>query len=185
MVGLFIVGVLIALGTVLVRKRNLFQDEDTYFEKYSEQGHPAEPASPGPSVTDLNQTPMNAYPSNDVHYDNSDPHLATYPQEDPVGYPPGTAYAHATTQEGPYQYPSYGGFDAAPAADYSQPSSERASPSHAVSPAFFNPTHPYSNSAPATGLAPPVAFREPLGRDSGYQQSIDSFYGASTSGQAL
>jgi hypothetical protein len=128
-----LIGAAIIAGVIfyMMKKARQRRDEDeldTYFEKL-----PAKNSSGannpntgsgndfglGPSATDLT-TPANAqtYMSRDVHYGGTDQYPSQYPNyngfeyppdrtsvaERPVSFAPGTAYASAMSQQGPYNY---------------------------------------------------------------------------------
>lgn len=171
---------------MLVKNRRLRRkgDGDEYFEKYTEHPEPQtarsvhpphSPHSSGASMMDLaNQAPMDAYPSRDVHYGNLQA-FGTHMAQDNA---PSTAYGKTASQERDYQYqyPSHAYVDNG-AAGYTQLTFVQQPAAHPTTP-IYTPSHPYSTPASTVGAAPPVAYREPAGRDSAYQQSIDSFYGA-------
>lgn len=121
--------------------------------------------------------PTNAYPDREIHYGSTEQysHDTNTFQHLGVEYPPGTAYAPGD-QEGYYQDGVPNGHNAA----YHDPDPFVAV-NNSYSLSSHTRAHPYSVSGNVTGLAPPVAFRQELGRESGYQQSLDSFYGATTS----
>jgi hypothetical protein len=178
-ISLVTFGIFFAAITTVIRRRNLKKRSlDEYFEKYNENsargGDFADDVS-----TDLPISPAgaDAYPDRQIHYGHD---ADTYPNDDysqghdtysqghhqqdvtnvyapddySANYPPGVAYS--TSQEEQYQYHSGQG-------------------QHAQTESPF----PKED---GTGLAPPVAFRDPIGREQGgrdsYQTSIDSFYGA-------
>jgi len=99
----------------------------------------------------------------------SDPADQNYPQQ----YYSATTDQHAAAGQDPY----YAGYEA-----YNEPYSSDAGAAenaYSVAPANHRPSlspHPYSHPSHASGA--PSAMRDFAGRDSAYQQSIDSFYGA-------
>lgn len=124
LVGAALIGSIIYL---FVRRQRRLQDEDevnAYFEKPSGAGRA------GRSSTDLTfPLGSNTYHAHDIHYgatnvNYNDPHSygMDYPPEAssfvdtrPVSVAPGTAYAAALSQQGPYQYNGQSVHDAPPA----------------------------------------------------------------------
>ena len=128
-----LIGVAIVAGVIfyMIKKTRQRRDEDeleTYFEKLppknsSNSNNPNIGSSNdyglGPSATDLT-APTNdqTYMSRDVHYGATDQYPNQYPNYDgfeypperasvaerPVSFAPGTAYAAAMSQRGPYNY---------------------------------------------------------------------------------
>jgi hypothetical protein len=127
-----LVGVAIIVGAIffVIKKARQRRDEDeldTYFEKLPGNNDNVRSRNLGggneyglgPSATDLT-SPANdqAYMSRDVHYGATNQYTNQYPNYDgfeyppergsvaerPVSYAPGTAYAAAMSQGGPYHY---------------------------------------------------------------------------------
>jgi hypothetical protein len=161
-VGLAVIGILAFGAKKFLRKRDSWKiEDDAYFEKYVPQDHtPAVVSAPlsseGPEDPEANMmeamapSSMNAYPDRQIHYGN----MAPQPSYDNygAGYPP----------RADYQSQGY--------------------PQHSIQPSLSSAyPHPFAGTQTSAqaGLAPPVALREPGARGSGYDQSIDSFYGAS------
>jgi len=207
-VSLIIAGIVGGATLMIIRRRKqLAAEQDEYYEKYESSIHGGS-GDDGMSQTHITSpADPSAYPDRGIHYgDNthgmhadmypehsaaSEPYHLPDPAQDPfgqqhavadvyqpsgseqypsqeyiaqeydVGYPPGTAYAVSQGQDGQYQYSGY---------EQEQPEASSSQP------------HPFSdpsNQRTLTSSAPPVAFRGVESRGSGYQQSIDSFYGAS------
>jgi hypothetical protein len=134
-------------------------DDDEFFEKYNptdigagtEHGQPENPFEDNESnvAEAMTPAPAGAYPDRQIHYGDVVDHVV-YDTYD-VGYPPGTGY---------------------------QPDHPYAESSSTPTPTGnYSPTNAPNTSY--SGLPPPVSFRDPGARGSGYDQSIDSFYGVS------
>jgi len=130
LIGLaIIVGVIFFLSK-RARQRRDEDEQDTYFEKLPANNDPSNQNSGGdssyglgPSAADLTTPASNqAYMSRDIHYGATNQYPNQYPSEyanyngfeyppergsviePPASYVPGTAYAAAMAQRGPYQY---------------------------------------------------------------------------------
>jgi len=134
LVGAALIGTIIYLFVRRQRRRKDEDEVDAYFEKPSGAGGYRSRA--GRSSTDLALPPSaNTYQTRDIHYgatnvNYNDPHSygMDYPPETssfgdarPVSVAPGTAYAAALSQQGPYQYNGQSGHSDAPAAMDSNP----------------------------------------------------------------
>ncbi|KAJ7639027.1 hypothetical protein FB45DRAFT_904516 [Roridomyces roridus] len=178
-VALVIVGLLVAM-VVLLRRRVARRKSarDTFFDtKNMFETPPSGRVSPGPSLISLGNQPMDAHSTPIPNYGTA---FLVDTADYSITYPPGSSYPaeperdtrqyystqptapisqqhHPTASDPQYtveQDPYYADYYAANSGlDYQQPSS-----------------HPQATGASAAHGLP--------GRDSGYQQSIDSFYGA-------
>lgn len=181
-VALIIVGISAAAAVILIRQRRSrrvnLEDDISYTNRYPEPDLDG-PSSPGPSMTELaTHTPMDPYQGNDMVY-SSPAHHDRYPTEDLFAqqdysrHPTsGTVYPIASNQGEQYN-------DYVPHHD--------SAPDHFFTPQISSSpvSHPYTHPTVSANLAPPTSYREKFGRDSGYQQSIDSFYGGATPGHAV
>jgi hypothetical protein len=125
----------------------------------------------------MTPAPVDAYPDRQIHYGNID----TSQQSEhaiydayAIGYPPAGDYPTQSYQQDGQHYQEA----------YVEPSASSSS----VTPSTpYSPSHPFAdphNTSYGTGFAPPVSFRDPGARGSGYGQSIDSFYGASAADES-
>jgi hypothetical protein len=143
-------------------------------------------------MVSLGNEPMDAHATPGPNYGTADQYLVDT-ADYVVSYPPGAAYSptadhlqhytldqpqHPSAEPEPYYaeanaYESYNQY-------YTPEGRAAVENGYSVSPANQRPSlspHPYSH--PSHGnAAPPSAIRDFAGRDSAYQQSIDSFYGA-------
>ncbi|KAJ6628862.1 hypothetical protein B0H10DRAFT_2209306 [Mycena sp. CBHHK59/15] len=211
-VALFIIGILGAVGIVLRRRaasRNVARD--TFFDTKGPIEH-ERAHSPGPSMASLGNQPLDAHTTPGPNYGAADHYLvdttdynvsyppgAAYAPAADYGQAPADTYGHAVTADyghadythaAEQHYPAaqYDTQDAEPYdanayESYTQYYSDPAPASgtgYSVAPANQRPSlspHPYSHPSHA-----PSAMRDLVGRDSAYQQSIDSFYGVGAAG---
>lgn len=115
MIGVFtvagVVGLLIIafIAMKIMRRRARMRDEedDAYFEKYTEHEPPVHSGSgPMDSSYDISDATAparhDAYPDRSMHYGSEQAYAN--PNQYGMEYPPGTAYAAAAAQDGQYQY---------------------------------------------------------------------------------
>ncbi|KAJ6598856.1 hypothetical protein DFH09DRAFT_17039 [Mycena vulgaris] len=181
---------------------------DTFFDtKNPPPADRVERYSSGPSMVSLGNEPMDAHAMTGPNYGATDQYLVDTADYN-VSYPPGASYPahtdvayaptadHTTPAAQQYYTPTADQhYPSAPAEhdayyaegnaydNYQQYYTAEAAAGdngYSVSPADYRPSlspHPYSHPSHAAA-APPSALRDFAGRDSAYQQSIDSFYGA-------
>jgi hypothetical protein len=179
-VSIIIFSIFVAAGAILFKKRKNWQSEDdAYFEKYAPQDNATIAGAPTIDGTiedpESNMTeamapaPADAYPDRQIHYGNLDTSQSEHAIYDAyaIGYPPAVDYPPQATS-----YEQNG-------THYQETYAEPASASSVATSAPYPPSHQYPDphNASYTGFAPPVSFRDPGARGSGYNQSIDSFYG--------
>ncbi|KAJ7490371.1 hypothetical protein B0H11DRAFT_1022083 [Mycena galericulata] len=195
-VALVVVGILVALAVVLRRRAaNHKSARDTFFDTKN----PVERndrLSSGPSMVSLGNEPMDAHSTPIPNYGSADQYLVDTADYS-VTYPPGSSYPpvadhppapeqyystpapdqHYVAEQDPYYAQSNNAYEAYN--QYYTADAGAAENNYSVAPANHRPSlspHPYSH--PSHASAGPSAMRDFAGRDSAYQQSIDSFYGA-------
>jgi len=165
---------------MLLKKRNAWESaDDTYFDKYVPQDNGSGTGAgvadgtfddPESHMTEAMAPAVNAYPDRQIHFgdiglqQSDDGMYSDYG----LGYPPGAVYS-------PPQESSQGGSHYPEA--YDGQARESATPPTESQSSTYTLTRDPPN-ASNTAFAPPVSFRQPGARGSGYDPSIDSFYGA-------